>query len=611
MCGIIGYIGSKNAEQVLVDGLSRMEYRGYDSAGIAVLSDGKVQSVKAKGRVDQLKTKLSEVSIKGNLGIAHTRWATHGEPSDINAHPHGDCTGNLWVVHNGIIENYRTLKEELVREGHKFVSDTDTEVLSHLIERELSKDSKSLVIAVRSALNLVQGAYGLVVLSADHPGLLVAARLGSPLVIGRGKNENIIASDVTAILPYTREVIYLDDKEIAEVTADECNISDLSSVNHTKTTQVLDWSAETAEKNGYEHFMLKEIFEQPEAVKNSMRGRIDWDNVTAKLGGLEAVKDKLANIANLRIVGMGTARNAGLVAEYMIEEYARVNVKVDFGSEYTYRQAVLNPKRALLAVSQSGETIDTLFAVKEAKRQGMLTLGVVNVTASSIARETDAGIYNHIGPEIAVASTKAFISQATIFALISVFLGRQRSMSIAVAKRVLEELQKLPDHIRTILSDVEKIKVLADKYKRSEHFFYLGRKYNYPVAMEGALKLKEIAYVHAEGYNAAEMKHGPIALLDEGFPVIVIAPQDSVYDKNVSHIREVKLRGAKVIALTTEGNTELEEIADDVIYIPKTLEMLTPILSVVPLQLFAYYVAVARGTDVDKPRNLAKSVTVE
>ncbi len=611
MCGIVGYIGNKNAEEILVDGLTRLEYRGYDSAGIAVLGEAGFSVFKTKGRVKDLEDKINGHELKGNLGIAHTRWATHGEPSDVNAHPHCDDKGQVYLVHNGIIENYRQLKEELISEGHVFVSATDSEVLAHLIARELEKE-RSLVKAVRKALRLVIGAYGIAVVAKDYPGVLVVARLGSPLVIGRGEGENIVASDVTAILPTTREVIYLNDGEIAEVTASKITVSDLDArIKRTKSEKV-DWSLEEASKGGFEHYMLKEIYEAPDAVKNSMRGRLDFANATAKLGGLEDVSKRLSKVKHITMVGMGTARLAAMVGEYMLEEYARIPVEVEFAGEYTYKQQPNMDGGAILAVSQSGETADTLLAVKEAKRKGVLSLGIVNVIASSIARETDAGVYNHIGPEVAVASTKAFISQLTILTLFTLFLGRQRDMSVATAERIMKELKGLPEKTKGLIAGLdEAIKVIADKYKDKHNFFFLGRKYNYPVALEGALKLKEVAYVHAEGYNAAEMKHGPIALLEKDFPVIVIAPSDSVYEKNLSHIQEVKVRGARVIAIATEGNEEIKELVDDVIYIPRTLEMLTPILSVIPLQLFAYYVAVARGADVDKPRNLAKSVTVE
>lgn len=608
MCGIVGYIGKREAAPILMEGLSRMEYRGYDSAGIAVVSEKGLVSFKNKGRVSVLKEMIARENLAGHVGIAHTRWATHGVPNQVNAHPHGDCKGEIFVVHNGIIENYMHLKTELKAEGHSFVSDTDTEVLAHLIEKYFTND---LASAVQQALKKVTGAYGIAVVAKNDPDHVVAARFGSPLILGVGPNELIVASDLTAILPITQKVVYLEDGEMVVLNKEKYTITDSDNTEKAKETEQVDWTLEAAEKGGFPHFMLKEIFEQPEAIKNSIRGRLDFENNTTKLGGLESIKDRLSTITNLRIVGMGTARLAGMIGEYMIEEYARINVKVDFGSEYTYRQAVPNPKRALLAISQSGETIDTLLAIKEAKRQGMLTLGIVNVTGSSVARETDAGVYNHIGPEIAVASTKAFVSQVTVLALLSVYFGRMKDMSVATGQRIVKEMQDLPAKVDEILDTAESIKLVAEKYKGFDHFFFLGRKYNFPVALEGALKLKEVAYVHAEGYNAAEMKHGPIALIDENFPSFVIAPSDSVYEKNIGHIREIKARGGKVIALATVGNEEIKTIADDVIYIPKTLEMLTPILAVIPLQLFAYYIAVARGCDVDKPRNLAKSVTVE
>lgn len=611
MCGIVGYIGKRQAGPVLLDGLLRLEYRGYDSAGLAVVNESQVFVKKTEGKVNDLKKKLEDESVDGFLGIAHTRWATHGKPSDVNAHPHSDAEGEIFVVHNGIIENYRQLKNELELEGFSFVSETDTEVLAVLLAKEYKRD-RSLLESVRRALKQVVGAYGLSVVSKGNLNEMVVAKLGSPLVVGRGKGENIVASDLTAILPITREVIYLRDGEIGLVTRDSVVISDMQSKSVLHKSEMVDWSMEEASRGGYEHFMLKEIFEQPEAVKNSMRGRLDYSNMTAKLGGLEEVSGRLASVKHLTLVGMGTARIASMVGEYMLEEYARIPVEIELASEYTYKQQPNLDKGALLAVSQSGETADTLLAVKEAKRKGVLSLGLVNVIASSIARETDAGVYNHIGPEIAVASTKAFISQVTILSLLTVFLGRQRGMSVVTAERIMKELKGLPDMLEKLLGECnEPVRRIAEKYKHSRDFFYLGRKYNYPVALEGALKLKEVAYVHAEGYNSAEMKHGPIALLEKDFPVIVIAPKDSVYEKNVSHIQEVKVRGARVIVVTSEGNDEVLKMADDVIFIPKALEMLTPVLSVVPLQLFAYYMAMARGADVDRPRNLAKSVTVE
>lgn len=601
-----------------MEGLTRMEYRGYDSAGIAVLQEDKIKFFKDKGRVSVLKTMVGGQDLSGHLGIAHTRWATHGVPNQANAHPHSDCKGQVFIVHNGIIENYQELKDQLIKQGHKFSSDTDTEVLAHLIEKHMGqearnkkRESSKLQEAVQKTLKEVRGAYGIAVISSNDPNTLVAAKFGSPLVLGIAEDGFIVASDLTAILPVTQQVIYFEDGEMVTITKDKYTITDLQNQIKEKQAQEIEWSLEAAEKGGYEHFMLKEIFEQPQALVNSIRGRLIEEEGAVKLGGLEDVEKKLRNIDRLYLIGMGTARNAAMIGEYMLEEYAGIPVEVEYSSEFSYRKSPFSGDTALLAVSQSGETADSLIALKEAKRKGLLTLGIVNVTGSSIARETDAGVYNHIGPEIAVASTKAFVSQVAILALLTVYLGRMREMSVATGQRIIKEIQNLPALVDKILDTADIIKTVAEKYKTADNFFYLGRKYNFPIALEGALKLKEIAYIHAEGYNGGEMKHGPIAMISQNFPVVVIAPSDSVYEKNIGHLREIKSRGAKVIAIATEGNEEIKNIADDVIYIPKTLEMLTPILSVIPLQLFAYYVAVARGTDVDKPRNLAKSVTVE
>lgn len=608
MCGIVGYLGKRSAEPLLLDGLSRLEYRGYDSAGIAVIHDTKASCVRTKGRVSHLREKIGNSQAVGVIGIAHTRWATHGEPNEQNAHPQCDCKGELFVVHNGIIENYRQLKNQLIKEGHVFQSETDTEILPHLIEKFYQGD---FVQAVQAALNQIVGAFGIAVISSKHSNMMIAARVGSPLVVGIGENEHIIASDVTAVLPLTRQVVYLDDGDMAIIKGGQLTITDFE--NHSKETkcQHIEWSLESAEKQGFDHFMMKEMMEQPDAIINSTRGRLFSEEQTAKLGGLDSVKDALRSIDRLVIVGMGTARNAGLVGEYMLEAHAELPVEVEFSSEFGYRKAPLTSSTAVLAVSQSGETADTCIALKEAKRKGLLTLGIVNVTGSTIARETDAGIYNHIGPEIAVASTKAFVSQVTIFSLLTLYLGRMRNMSLSTGASILRAMQELPEQVKQILQQKGKLSGLASQYASYSNFFFLGRGYNYPVALEGALKLKEIAYVHAEGYNGGEMKHGPIALIDSNLPSIVIATTDSCYEKNISHIQELKVRGGKVIAIASQGNEEIAGLADDVFFIPKTLEMLTPILSVIPLQLFAYYSALERGCDVDKPRNLAKSVTVE
>jgi len=609
MCGIIGYIGKKEALPIIVEGLKRLEYRGYDSAGIVIIDETNTPYiVKTKGKIKDLEEKLNFKKIQGTFGVGHTRWATHGEPSDANAHPHFDCKKEIFVVHNGIIENYSRLKEQLQKEGHRFITETDTEVLPHLIEKYFKGNLEE---AVRLALKKVIGAYAIAVICLKDPEKIVFARQSSPLIVGLGKGENFIASDVPAILGYTKKVIYLDDGEMGVITKDDFQIFNLDNQVVSKKSHYVQWSLSQAEKGGFDHFMLKEIMEEPGAIQNAIRGRIMLEEGMVKFGGLENVIDKLKNIDRLIITAMGTALLAGRVGEYMIEEYAQIPVEIENASEFRYKKPMLRKNDVLLAISQSGETADTLFATKEVKRKGVLTLGVINVVGSSIAREVDAGVYNHAGPEIGVAATKSFVSQLTILALLTVFLGRQKEMSLVMGRRILEELLKIPDFVKQILAKRNKIKELAEKYQNYQNFLFLGRKYNYPIAQEGALKLKEITYIHAEGYPAGEMKHGPIAMIDKNFPSVVIAPKDSVYEKMISNIQEIKARKGKIIAITTEGNIEMGQLADDVIYIPKTLEMLTPILSVVPLQLFAYYIAVLKGLDPDKPRNLAKSVTVE
>ncbi len=608
MCGIVGYIGKQKDIKMGLAALKRLEYRGYDSAGLAVFNSKKNQvlHLKKAGRIDVLEQEIlnnnSTLDLQGTPSIFHTRWATHGGVTDENAHPHSDCQGNIWLVHNGIIENYKELKENLIKEGHKFTSETDTEVLAHLIEKHFEGN---LETAVRKALKLVKGTYGLAIIARDDPGKIVAARLSSPLLIGVNGEEYVVASDPNAIAPYAKKVVYLDDNEIAVITPKDLLIM------KEKQPEILELDSEEAQKKGYAHFMLKEIMEQPESLENALKGRLLTEEGLAKLGGLDPIKDKLRKIERLNIIACGTAYYAGLIGEYMFEEYAGIPTDVDFASEFRYRKPVLDKKTATLYVSQSGETADTLAALKEAKQKEIMTLGVINVVGSTLSRETDAGIYTHAGPEIGVASTKAFTSQLAVLALISLFLGRQREMSLVIGQRIAKELSKIPELVRRTLELNAQIKSLAEKYKDFNNFLYLGRKYNYPVALEGALKLKEISYVHAEGYGAGEMKHGPIALVDENFPTLVICPSDSVYEKVVSNIEEIKARKGKVIALATEGNEAIKSLVDDVIYIPKTLEMLTPILAVIPLQLFAYHMGVLRGCDVDKPRNLAKSVTVE
>jgi glucosamine--fructose-6-phosphate aminotransferase (isomerizing) len=610
MCGIVGYIGKQKAVPILMDGIKSLEYRGYDSAGLAILESDGIKSVKSVGKVVNLENKISGQNFNGNAGIVHSRWATHGGVTEANAHPHSDCGGNIWLVHNGIVENYKELKNELLTAGHKFKSETDTEVLAHLIESEKAKSEK-LEDAVRLALQKVRGTYGLVIMDSREPGKLVATRNFSPLLLGLGDDEYIVASDASAVLKHTRSVIYLNDGEMAVLQPTSHKIINLQNQLVDRQPQELDWTLESAQKGGYPHFMLKEIFEQPESIENSLRGRLIVSEGMAKLGGLDSIKDKLRGIERIHIAACGTAYFAGKIGEYLIEEYAGIPVEVDLASELRYRKPIFNKNDALLVISQSGETADTLAALKEAKKKGLLTLGIVNVVGSTLARETDAGVYQHIGPEIGVASTKAFTSQVTILNLLALFLGRQRQMSLVMGERIAKELQQIPDLIRSILKQNDAIKAIAQKYQPYENFLYLGRKYNLPIAYEGALKLKEISYVHAEGCGSGEMKHGSIAMIDEKFPSVVIAPTDSVYEKNVSNIEEIRARRGPVIAIATEGNAEIKNLANDVIYLPKTLEMLTPILTAVPLQLFAYHFGVLRGLDVDKPRNLAKSVTVE
>ena len=610
MCGIFGYIGKKEAWPILIKGLERLEYRGYDSAGIALLHQGVFSVYKKKGKVNKLKSFVKKIP-KGTLGIAHTRWATHGVPSDKNAHPQLSNNGEIAIVHNGIIENYLALKEILIKKGYKFKSDTDTEVLVNLIE-DIKKNTKvSLDEAVRLALLEVVGAYAILVLSKDETDTMVVAKIGSPAVVGVGKKEFFIASDATPIIKYTNRVIYLEDKEMAIIKNGKLIIKTIHNETKNPYIQKLEMKIEELEKGGFPHFMLKEIFDQPESLKNTMRGRIVLDEGNVKFGGLEKFEKELKNLQHLALVGMGTARFTGLVGEYAFEELAGIPTKVEYGSEFTYRNIATPLQVGLIAISQSGETADTLNAIKKGKKEKMLTLGIVNVIGSSIAREVDAGIYNHVGPETAVASTKASTSQVLLLIMLAIYLGRMRGLLKSKSQEILKEIQKLPELVEKILKNANLIKKLARKYKKYNNIFLLGRKYNAGTAMEGALKMKECSYIHAEGNNSTELKHGPISLIDKNFPSIVIAPLDSMYEKNKSSIQEIKARGGLVIALTTEGNKEMTKIADDVIYIPKTLEMLTPILAFVPMQLLAYYIAVERGNDVDKPRNLAKSVTVE
>jgi glucosamine--fructose-6-phosphate aminotransferase (isomerizing) len=630
MCGIVGYVGKNNALPILMEGLRRLEYRGYDSAGVAVIEKDGIKCIKSVGKVKKLETVLKKEKLKSSIGIAHTRWATHGKPTEENAHPHFSQDKKIYLVHNGIIENYQELKDKLIKKGHKFTSDTDTEVVAHLIEEKMknyhsegseeSRDPSAMPQddrnghfekAVQAALREVVGAYGLAIISSDEPNKIIAAKCGSPLLIGVGKDEKIVASDASAIIGRTKKVIYLDDGEIAVLNGDKVRISDIHNKPIKKKLDTITWDQDKISKGGYEHFMSKEIHEALEVQKNSTRGRIMIEKGEVKLGGLESVKKKLANIDRIIIVGCGTAFYVGQVGEYMIEEFAGVPVEVEYASEFRYRKPIISKNTVVLAISQSGETADTIAAIREAKSQGALTLGIVNVVGSTISRETHAGVYNHIGPEIAVATSKACISQLIILALMTVFLGRQRKMKKSQAKEILTEIDMLPKYFKEIFKDEKKIKNIAEKYKKYKDFLFLGRCYNFPIAMEGALKIKEISYRHAEGYTTGEMKHGPIAMIDKNFPSVVIAPLDRVYDKNISGIEEIKARDGKIIAIATSGDKQIEKICDDVIFVSKTIEMLYPLLTVVPLQLLGYYIGIGLGYNVDKPRNLAKSVTVE
>ncbi len=604
MCGIFGYVGTRTAEPILVEGLRTLEYRGYDSAGIFVPGFG---AIKAVGPIDNLAAKLP-ASIPGSSGIAHTRWATHGAPTEKNAHPHHDMSETVWLVHNGIVENYRELKEGLAVQGISFYSDTDTEVLTKLIGSFYRGDLRE---AVRLALGAVRGTYGLAVMSEKNPSEIIAARMGSPIVLGIGQHGNFVSSDPSALLIHTKDVVYLDDGEIALVTKDGFEITSVNGKKKEKTVEKVEWDMESVQKNGYEHFMLKEIFEAPEVIENTIRGRLLKDKGRAKLGGLESVLPQLTALNRLQIVGCGSAYYAGAVGRYMLEEYADLPVEVELGSEYRYKKVYADKKSAVLAVTQSGETADTRASLKKAEEMNLLTLGIVNVVGSAIARETDAGVYNHAGPEVAVASTKAFTSQLTVLSLLTLLLGRERGMTLEAGQEIVAGILALPEVLKDVLGRAPEIERIAKKYADARDMMYIGRHMHAPIAYEGALKLKEVAYIHAEAYAGGELKHGPIAMLDKDFPVFALAPQDAVYEKMVSNIEEVRARHAPVIALATEGDVMIRSIASDVIYVPKVHPLLQPIVSTVPLQLFAYYVGTAKGFNVDRPRNLAKSVTVE
>ena len=610
MCGIVGYAGRRQGAAVVLEGLKRLEYRGYDSAGLAAVADGKLEVHKAAGKISVLEKELGSRLPEGTTAIAHTRWATHGAPTTTNAHPHTDCGGTLALIHNGIIENAAALRTALTQRGHRFRSQTDTEVLAHLIE-ELHTVETSLEDAVTAALAQVEGTYGIAVISTRQPDTVVAARHGSPLLVAIGDQEHFVASDASAVLAHTRSVVYLDDGEIAVIRPDDYRIFDLAAVEKEKAVTRVDWDLAKIERGGYAHFMLKEIMEQPASLQDTLRGRLLEEEGAARLGGLNLTDDELQKVNRVVITACGTSWHAGLIGEYMMEELARLPVEVEYASEFRYRNPIVDERTLVVGISQSGETADTLAALREAKRRGARTLGLVNVVGSTIAREVEGGIYLHAGPEIGVASTKAFTSQIAALALLTLRLGRLRSLSILQGREVVRALLKLPEQMQQVLARAPLVERLADKMVKHANALYLGRGYNFPVALEGALKLKEISYIHAEGYPAAEMKHGPIALIDESMPVVFIAPQDAVYQKVSSNVEEVRARGGRVIAVVTEGDTGVARLADEVLEIPETLDLLTPVLSVLPLQLLAYYIAVRRGANVDQPRNLAKSVTVE
>lgn len=610
MCGIVGYIGERDARKIIIDGLKRLEYRGYDSAGVAFFSDHKLLVEKTVGNVSKLDSIVSGMPTS-RVGIGHTRWATHGEPTKANAHPHIDCTGSIALIHNGIVENHTTLRTKLVSLGHKFNSETDTEVLVHLIE-EFLKSTNDLELSVMKALREVDGTFGIVVMSLLHPDKLVVARRGSPLVVGIGTNENLVASDAAALVNHTRKVVYLQDNDVATLWRNDLSVRTLHDEPVIRETEQITFDIEEIEKGGYQHFMLKEIHEQSETVMNAVRGRIIEEDGTAKLGGLADVSDVILKAKRFVFTACGTSWHAALVGKYIIEQCARIPVEVDYASEFRYRSPVLMHGDVVWAISQSGETADTLAALRQAKHDGIPTFGIVNVVGSTIAREADAGVYIHAGPEIGVASTKAFTSQLVVLNLLNLYIARMKGMmDESRGKSLAREILELPKKIKQIMSKADELEKIADEFRNARNFLYLGRGVNFPVALEGALKLKEISYIHAEGYPAAEMKHGPIALIDENMPVVFIALRDSTYDKVLSNIQEVRARKGRVIAVSNTPDAKLRELAEHIVEIPETSEVLSPILSVIPLQLLAYYIAVKRGCNVDQPRNLAKSVTVE
>jgi glucosamine--fructose-6-phosphate aminotransferase (isomerizing) len=612
MCGIICYLGKNQALPVLLEGLKRLEYRGYDSSGVAVYEDGKIHTHRTVGKIRELEKGLLGWESSGQVGIGHTRWATHGRPSVENAHPHADCAHEIFVIHNGIIENYRTLRNDLLSKGHVFSSETDTEVIAHLVEDACNNGAADLEHAVTLALGKVQGTFGIAVISSRHPGTVVVARRSSPLIIGIGEGEIFAASDVSALVSYTKNVVYLDDDDVATLTSEGYRISNLNAAaGVSRETQTIDWDVSAAEKQGFAHFMLKEIHEEPDAICNAMRGRLIREDGISRLGGLAPVAKKLEKMDQLILVSCGTSFYAAMLGRYVLETCTDVGVEVDLASEFRYRRLNLRKNSVVLAISQSGETLDTMAAVQEAKRKGVPVLGLVNVVGSNIARETDAGIYNHAGPEIGVASTKAFVSQLTILYLLTLYLARHQNMSVTDGQAFIEELESIPGKIERILARKEEIHAIAKRYARFKNFLFLGRKFNYPIALEGALKLKEISYLHAEAYAAGEMKHGPIALIDPEFPSVCLATKGSTYDKMIGNIQEIKARQGRVLTVGTEGDDHAAQLSDDFIPVPTSWELFVPLLTVVPLQLLAYYIALENGCEIDQPRNLAKSVTVE
>lgn len=611
MCGIVGYIGTRPAVPLIMEGLRRLEYRGYDSAGLAVLEDGQLVVEKRAGKVGDLAAHLKGSEFKATLGMGHTRWATHGEPTDLNAHPHQDCRGEIALIHNGIIENFATLKKKLSEDGHIFRTQTDTEVLVHLIESLYARKG-DLFTAVRLALHEVEGTYGILVVSTKEPDRIIAARRGSPLVLGLGDGENFLASDAAALVEHTRQVVYLNDDEVAVVTREGYVTKTIHDQEVDKEVEELTFSLEQIEKGGYPHFMLKEIHEQPESLRNAMRGRLQPEAGTAKLGGLLAVEDKLLKARRLVITSCGTSWHAALAGKYMLEQIARIPVEVDYASEFRSRNPIIGPDDVVILISQSGETADTLGALREARERGATVLGIVNVVGSTIARETDAGVYIHAGPEIGVASTKAFTSQIAVLGQLSLLLGHLRgTLGRQRGRTLARDLAAIPEKVERVLELGPQIRAIAEEFKGCQNFLYLGRGSNFPTALEGALKLKEISYIHAEGYPAAEMKHGPIALIDENMPVVFIVPRDALYEKVMSNIQEVRARKGRIIAVANDDDEQVGSLAEHVIRVPRTLSYFGPIVNSVPLQLLAYYTAVARGCNVDQPRNLAKSVTVE